>query len=322
VAALAVVIAAAIPPPALRLHAARSDLDDLMAQVLATRDENWKKLRQYVLDEREFIEILGPGRARIWGDQRDYTWFIQDGFFVRSPVKVNGATVSDADRRSYEADFLRRAKAREKPGDTPAGASGAGDEPRPEVSGDPAAAAKALLSQSRRPAFIDTAYFLRFKFEPGKYALVGRETLDGRPTLRVEYYPSRLFTHEQNAEKAREQTHASDSHEDMEATTERMMNKVALVTLWIDPDAHQIVRYTFDNVDLDFLPGAWFMRVDGLTASMTMGQPFPGVWLPDDVDMRMTGVFAAGDLTVHYHVDYHDYREATSSGRVIVGARP
>ena len=31
------------------------------------------------------------------------------------------------------------------------------------------------------------------------------------------------------------------------------MNKVSLVTLWIEPTAHQMVQYTFNNVDLDFL---------------------------------------------------------------------
>src|SRR4051812_12253846 len=33
--------------------AAQTDLDDLMARVLAQRDENWKVLQQYVLDEQE-----------------------------------------------------------------------------------------------------------------------------------------------------------------------------------------------------------------------------------------------------------------------------
>ena len=39
------------------------------------------------------------------------------------------------------------------------------------------------------------------------------------------------------------------------------MNKVSLVTLWVEPKAHQIVKYTFDNVSFDFLPGAWLVRV-------------------------------------------------------------
>ena len=36
---------------------------------------------------------------------------------------------------------------------------------------------------------MSAAYFLRFKFEPGRYGLAGKETIDGREVLRVEYYP-------------------------------------------------------------------------------------------------------------------------------------
>src|ERR1700704_3314170 len=75
-------VAAAPSPP--------GELDALMRQVLEKRDENWKKLQQYVLDEREQFELRGPAGATVWGERRDYTWFIRDGFFVRSPVKVNG----------------------------------------------------------------------------------------------------------------------------------------------------------------------------------------------------------------------------------------
>ena len=46
-----------------------------------------------------------------------------------------------------------------------------------------------ILKQTRQPQFISSAYFLRFKFEEGKYALVGREKLDGIDTLKIEYYP-------------------------------------------------------------------------------------------------------------------------------------
>ncbi len=294
-------------------RAAQSDLDTFMAAVLATRDENWKKLQQYILDEREQVEVIGPAHARLWGDQRDYTWFIRDGFFVRSPVKANGATVSEADRRKYEDEFLRRARAREKGTGNPGNAAGPAATKAPST-------VEGLIAQTRQPQFIDSAYFLRFKFEAGHYALAGRETIDGRETLRVEYYPARLFTHEQNAEDQRRRERRPDDKEDVEAAMERMMNKVALVTLWVDASAHQIVRYTFDNVDLDFLPGAWLLRIDDMKASMTMSQPFAGVWLPRQVDALFTATMAIGDVGVRYHLDYHDYREATSSGRVILPA--
>src|SRR5436189_5557334 len=90
-----------------------SDLDTFMEKVLARRDENWKKLQQYVLDERELFEIRGPGNMPIWGDVRDFTWYLRDGFFVRSPVKANGVTVGEADRRDYEEKYFQRAKTRD-----------------------------------------------------------------------------------------------------------------------------------------------------------------------------------------------------------------
>src|SRR5215467_6960397 len=98
--------------------AAQTDLDALMREVLTKRDENWKKLQQYVLDEREAIELRGPSQAPIWGEHREYTWFIRNGLFVRSPIKVNGAEVSDADRRKYETDYLKRMERRERRDDT------------------------------------------------------------------------------------------------------------------------------------------------------------------------------------------------------------
>ncbi len=49
---------------------------------------------------------------------------------------------------------------------------------------------------------------------------------------------------------------------------------------------------------------------------MTMGQPFTGVWLPRDVDMRFRATLATGPIDADYHLDYHDYREAVTSGRM------
>ena len=91
--------------PAGGAAAAQNDLDDFMAQVIARRDENWRKLRQYVLDEREEMTVSGPSGAPLWGQARDYTWFIQDGVFVRSPLRVDGVRVPDEERRAYEQEI-------------------------------------------------------------------------------------------------------------------------------------------------------------------------------------------------------------------------
>src|SRR3954469_9495957 len=101
-------VASALLCAALTLGAApaETDLDAFMKQVVARRDDNWKKLQQYVFDEREQFEMRGPNRVPIWGERREYTWYIRDGFFVRSPTKFNGVTIGEAERRKSEADYL------------------------------------------------------------------------------------------------------------------------------------------------------------------------------------------------------------------------
>lgn len=316
---LAVWSSAGLARPA--VQAAAGDLDAFMQKVLARRDENWKKLQQYILDEREQINVRGPSRAPIWGERRDYSWFIQDGYFVRSPVAVNGVTISDAERRKAEAEYLRRVKARDKRDR----AASSDDATPPAAAGGPTGAQKEIgsfIRERRQPEFVESAYFLRFKFEQGTYALVGHETFNGRDVLRIEYYPTRLFSHEQDAQQRRKAESRTNREKDFDAMLERMMNEVSLVTLWVDPTSHQIVKYTFDNVGLDFLPAAWLIRVNDLKASMTMSQPFPDVWLPHDVDMYFSATLAVGAFDVRYHLDYHDYRQATTSGRIIRTPRP
>ena len=112
--ALGLVLTALLPSNAsLR---AETDLDAFMRQVLVRRDDNWKKLQQYILDEREQVELRGPNLQPMWGERREYTWYIRDGFFVRSPVKFNGVEIGDAERRKYEAEFLRRSRERDRRG--------------------------------------------------------------------------------------------------------------------------------------------------------------------------------------------------------------
>jgi hypothetical protein len=304
---------------------AQSDLDAFMQKVLASRDENWKKLQQYILEERERIEVRGPSRQPLFGQQNDYSWFIRDGFFIRSPLKRDGVMVPDEERRRHEDRYLQQAKERDrkerekKKNDGPSG--GAGDPGQPPAMEAPASL-EALLTQSRQPEFMDAAYFLNFEFEGGKYALVGRETFDGRDVLRIEYYPTRLFRESEEEAARRKEREAARAKQEpsrerqWEEAMQRMMNKVSLVTLWVTPDSHQIVKYTFDNVNMDFLPAAWLVRVNEFNASMTMGQPFKDVWLPRDVEFNVSLMFALGAVDVQYHLDYHDYKEAKTSGRI------
>jgi hypothetical protein len=292
-----------------------SDLDAFMAQVLARRDENWRKLQQYVLDERERAEVTGPAQTRLYGLDREYTWYIRDGAFVRSPVRFDGVTLSEAERREYERRWMERERQR----DARRAARKPGSPEAPRTSEASPADVDALLKLTREPQFVSAAYFLRFRFEPGRYALVGREPYEGRTVLRIEYYPERLFADDESTGGGAPDRKDSDrtrKETDQEQRVEQQMNKVALITLWVEPESHQIVKYTFDNVGFDFLPGRSMVRIEEVRASMQMGEAFPGVWLPRAIDGRAAFTLANGTYAVRYDLAYLHYRQADVTVKV------
>ena len=293
---VAVGIVAAIASPS-----AQSDLDDFMARVLERRDENWRKFQQYILEERETLQVLGAAGESRYGFRREYAWFVRDGFFIRSPLRADGVAIGEGERRRAEDDWLRREQRRER-------RRGQRDNSSASSTGDASGSVEDVLRQSVEPRFVSAAYFLRFTFDPGQYALAGRESLDGRDVLRIEYYPTRMF--------AEGRTRPNRRIRERDPDVQDKMNKSALVTLWVDQDAHQILRYEFTNIDLEFLPARALVQVDALDASMHMAQPFPGVWLPRSVGMRFELTLATGAVKARYDVEYHDYRLATVTTRV------
>jgi hypothetical protein len=132
--------------------------------------------------------------------------------------------------------------------------------------------------------------------------------------LKIEYYPARLF----GGSDRRRNRDTSKEDRAYDAEFQRLMNKVALVTLWVEPKAHQIVKYTFNNLPFDFLPGQWLLKVDDLRASMTMGQPFPEVWLPRDLEFEFGISLAVGQVDMRYALEYHDYRQPDVTTKVKV----
>ncbi len=312
---LAAILAAVAVPSAqstsAKATADKSDLDAFMSQVLARRDDNWTKLQQYILNEEETFQVTGTDSRRLYGWRREYLWFPRDGLFIRSPLKADGVTISEADRRKAEERWVKQEQERQKRrGERDEGvAKGAGD-PEPSL-------ADLVDTNTNEPRFISTAYFMKFKFEPGHYALAGRETLLGRNVLRIEYYPARLFAENDNDKNnADNKAGKARAKDDEDVRIERQMNKVSLVTLWVEPAAHQILQYEFRNIDFDFLPGRSLVRLDDLRASMRMGQAFPDVWLPDTIAMRFAMTLAIGTVDARYDVQYHDYREAAVRTRV------
>ena len=289
-------------------RAAQSDLDDLMARVLARRDDNWKKLQQFVLNEHEELQIEGPASTRLFGFRREYIWFPREGRFIRSPISADGVPIPEDQRRREEARWLEREERREKRRQE-GGAQAEQNHGYIRVGpGGVDTAFETAMRDALEPGFVSAAYFLNFKFDPGQYALVGREQYEGRDVLRIEYYPTLMF------KEGRTRPNKEIRQRDQDV--ERRMNKVSLVTLWVDPAQHQIVRYEFENMDMDFLPGTWLVKPDGWNAGMEMSQPFENVWLPRSIRLVFDVKLAVGTGRGRYAASYHDYRLADVALRV------
>jgi hypothetical protein len=288
---------------------AQTDLDAFMARVLERRDDNWKKLQQYVLEERETFQLVGPGATPLFGFERDYLWFPRDGdgVFIKSPLRANGVAIGDAERRKAEVDWVEQEQRRERRR-AEREAGGAGGDERGRESPDGREITESAVREVLEPGFVSAAYFMRFKFDPGQYALVGREKLEGRDVLRIEYYPTKLFSDDRPGRKEEVSKRAAE--------IETKMNKVSLVTLWIDRAGHQILKYEFENVGMDFLPARSIVRVDGMKAAMEMGQPFPDVWLPRSIRVGFDATMAVGEIDGRYVVEFHDYRLASVTTKV------
>ncbi len=282
---------------------APTDLDVFMKQVLERRDDNWKKLREYVLDETERLDVRGPGQVPIEGFRREFTWYVRDGLLVRSPVKYNGVTLDEQQRRAYEDKWLREEEDRQARQERRRAEAGG----TPAEGGHPERGTRSV--RGFEPRLISEAYFLDLPYEPGNYYLAGREPFEGREVVRIEYYPKRLFADQ-------------DEEDDEGRKVLERMDKVVMVTLWIDPQEHQIVKYTLDNVGFGFLPGRWLVRLDDLKASMTMGQPFQGVWLPRRIEMSGALTLATGTFQLRYRREFYDYRQADVKSRIKRGREP
>ena len=290
---------------------ATTDLDRFMVGALQRRDIDRQTLSDYVLDESESFEVLGPGRVPFTRMRREYTWYVRDGVHVRSPLKFNGVPIPESERREYEEKWLRSELNRRKHRTER-------DAKRAEEGKPPALSAPSI----NEPRFISEAYFLDFKFEPGNYYLAGKESLDGRDVLKIDYLPSKMFDEDNDARDSQGRKARSAKEQRTEDEIERKMDKTSQVTLWVDPATKQIVKYTFDNVWMDFLPAGWLVKVDDLRASMVMGQPFDGVWLPKTVSIHAGVTLALGPMEMQYKREFSNYRKANVSSKITVPKAP
>jgi len=252
----------------------------------------------------------------LFRDKREYVWYVREGIHVRSPLRFNGVTISNSEKKQYEDKWIKEEQQKQKKNTEKANSRKAADTATEDQS-PPDPSKPSFMSQVAEPRFVSEAYFLDFKFEPGNYYLAGKEKLEGREVLVVEYYPTDIFhdddpkADDSNGKKNdRPRKPQSKKDQEREAQINRQMNKTSLVTLWIDPAEYQIVKYTFSNVWMDFLPAGWMLRIDHLKASMEMSQPIPSVWLPRNVSIQAGVSLATGLYTFKYDRKLSDYRRA------------
>ena len=265
-----------------------NDIDRFMERVLANRDAApWRRLGDFVLRETWSLELDAPPESRLSSFRRvrEYEWYVRDGTAVRSPVRVDGVGIDDATRRGYEASWLREEERRRA--GLPTGGDTRGTESRELVDqGDP------------EPRFVsDFFYFLEWTSEPGEYYVVGRETVAGREVVRIEFYPTGPFWAEAGER------------------INRGIVKTSMVTLWIDPEIHQIVQYAFENAGLDFLRFRWLLRADGLQAVMELA-PVRGVWMPARMTLSGRATTALGEYAATFTQEFFDYRQADTGARL------
>jgi hypothetical protein len=238
------------------------DIDAFMAKVLAKRDSNREALRGYLFSERELLEIKGielPAYERM---EREYLWVEREGYLVRSPVRVNGVAVSREEQQAAEREWLEKARKRRQEG-------------------------------------LDQEAFFGFEFQPGRYLYAGKQGLQGREVVAVDYFP-----------KMDRKRAASKRRKARQEYFDRMFEKTLQVNMLILPEEHQIVKITFDNLGLDFLPFRWLVRFEGLTGSMLMDKPLGDVWLPKEIQAEGRVSTADGALSIRYSKDFFDYHKA------------
>ncbi len=270
-----------------------NEVDLFMERVLDNR-ASWRQLGDFILRETFTLELEAPLSIPYSGFRHEYEWYVRDGIATRSPVRFDGVDIDEEERRRFEAQWLREEARRQRDG-----------RPSDETGDDGGAEGTSRPYASRPEArFIEDAYyFTEDSWEHGNSYFVGRETLLGREVVRVEHYLT---------------GHLDD---ELDERIKRGFNKTSLLTLWIDPQLHQIVKYTFDNPGLDFLRFRWLLRVDGLEASVEM-TPIGDVWLPALMTISGRVTTALGEFQLTLTRELFDYREAETESRLVETGSP
>ena len=190
-----------------------------MEKVLARRDVNRQTLEQYILDETETFEILGPGRDAAPPDRSASSrGTCATACTCAAPSGSTASRSARNARKEYE-DAGSSTNASGRSGRTPRRPARTRTRqhqpPEPAVtSDDPASPSGATPIPT--PRFVSEAYFMDFKFEPGNYYLAGRETARGARGAAHRVLPDASVQRRGRREDA-----ARDEEEDRRRTTKK-----------------------------------------------------------------------------------------------------
>ena len=252
---------AARPPSCLPGAAGSTDLDVLMCEVLDRRDANRAALAAYEFEETEDLEVRGQEEvAPVQSYSREFAWRQRDGRLWRDLVSVNGVVV---------------------------GAGGRSWEPQ-------AAASERGFSVDD---FYDWDSLFNFPFEAGRYFLAGHEAYEGRQVLRIEYYPTYLFSRPED-----------------ERVIGGELDRSIVVTMLVLPEERQIVKWTLETVGLHFLPFRWLLRAGSVEVSMTTDRAADGTWLPREILLGARASTAGQQLTLRMTRRFRGFRRDSGDG--------
>ena len=265
-----------------------NDIDRFMQRVLAQRDAApWRGLGDFVLRETYSFELVAPPDSRLSSFRRvrQYEWYVREGTAVRSPVRVDGVGIDDETRR---APMRRRGCATR---------SGGAPSYEPIVT---MMARRAVGSRSRKtpsPASSPTSS----TSWSGRWSRASTTSSAARPSRAARSCAS-------------SSTRPAPSGRRPASGINRGIVKTSMVTLWVDPEIHQIVKYAFENAGLDFLRFRWLLRADGLQAEMELA-PVRGVWMPARMTLSGRATTALGEYVAAFTQEFFDYRQAETGAR-------
>ena len=334
------------------------ELDALMERVLQRRDINWRELYDYVFSELESVQVDSSAGTPVAGYLREYHWFVREGYLLRSPVRLDGVEPSPEFRATYESKWFERERltsvAPVDKVDARAGSDGINEDIGSNTDARQTRHLNGNVVTERQPQPrselrlelgepVEREYFLGLNFEPGNYFFAGKEKLENRDVLRIEYYPSNMFAsknrpqfwerrdpmkpkpkaqrmplrHDGNTlAPLKEQTVEPDRVFGLDQDNSRRFNVTTMVTLWVDQAEEQIVKVSMENVSTEFLNISWLLRIEDVRASMTMGEPLEGVWLPQEIEIVGTGATAEDSYELVYRRVFFDYKRTDVEAKV------